>query len=102
MNEQEWKTHHVIYRNHSVLLILMVGVILICLLFKVYTLTRRWIPPCLYRKVATTTPAVRPENKENFTDDSNISSEDSLKVAKHTPLPSPAKASHSSVVTAHF
>jgi len=48
VNEQEWKNNHVIYRNtHSALLVRIVGVILICLLFKLYTLIRRWMPTCL-------------------------------------------------------
>ena len=107
VNEQEWKNHHIMYCNtHSVLLVSLVSVILFCLLFKVYTVTRRWISPCLYRKEAPTTPtevspAMGPENKENTTNYSDISSEGSLKVAKPT-SPSPSKASHTRVATSHF
>ena len=107
VNKQEWKNHHVIYRNtHSVLLVLIVGVTLICLLFKLYTLKRRWMPTCLYRKKAPTTPTevsrvVGPDNQKNTANNSNKSSEGSLKVAKPTP-PSPSKASHPCVATSHF
>lgn len=107
VNEQEGKNNHVIYRNtHSVLLVLMVGVILICLLFKLYTLTRRWKPTCLYRKEAPTTPievshAVIPDNQENIATNSNNSNEGSLKVSKPNP-PSPSKTSHPCVATSHF
>ena len=107
VKEQEWKNHHIIYRNtHSVLLVLIVNVILFCLLFKVNTFTRRWISPCLYRKEARTTPtelspAMLSENKNNTNNDSDISREGNLKVAKPT-SPSHSKASHPRVTTSHF
>ena len=68
---------------------LIVSVILIYLLFKLYTLTRRWMPTCLYRKEAPTTPievshALGPDNQENTATSSNVSSESSLKVDKPT------------------
>jgi len=90
VNEQEWRNNHVIHRNtHYILMTLIVSVILIYLLFKLYTLTRRWMPTCLYRKEAPTTPievshALGPDNQENTATSSNVSSESSLKVDKPT------------------
>jgi hypothetical protein len=103
---EEWKNHHVIYRNtDSVLLVLIAGVLLFCSLFKLYTLTPRWIPTCSYRKEAPTTPTevshvVGPDNQENTANNSNIN-ENSLKVVKPT-SPSPSKPSHPCVATSHF
>jgi len=80
VNEQEWQNHHVRYRStHSVLLVLIASVILVCLLFKLYTLTRTWMRTCFYRREAPTTPtevshAVGPDNQENTANKSNISS----------------------------
>jgi N-acyl-L-homoserine lactone synthetase len=107
VNEQEWRNNHVIHRNiHSVLLILIVSVVLICLLFKLYTVTRRWMPTCLCRKEAPTTPmgvshVLGPDNQENVAISSNISNENSPNVAKPTPVP-PFKASQPCVATSLF
>jgi hypothetical protein len=56
-------------------------------------------------KEAPTTPTVShvvgPDNQENTANNSNISSEGSLKVAKPSP-PSSSKTSHPRVATSHF
>ena len=49
VNEQEWRDHHITYRNtHSVVLVLVIMNILAHLLFKLYTCIRPWMPtnPC--------------------------------------------------------
>jgi len=107
LNEQEWRNNHVIHRNtHSVSLILRVSIILIWLLFKLYTLTGRWMPTCLCRKEAPNTPigvshALGRDNQENIATSSNIRNENSPKVAKPTPAP-PSKASQTCVATSLF
>jgi len=107
VNEQEWRNSHVIHSNtHSVLLILIASVILIFLLFKLYTLTRRWMPTCLCRKEAPTTPmgvshVLGLDIQENIATSSNISNENSPKMAKPNPAP-PSKASQPCVATSLF
>jgi len=57
VDEQDWKNHHVIYRNtHSILLLVIVGVVSICLLFKLYNFTLWWKHICFRKQEASTTP----------------------------------------------
>jgi hypothetical protein len=57
LNEKEWKNNHVKYRNtHSVLLFFVVSVILIYLLYKLYTYTRNRTTIWFCRKEVPATP----------------------------------------------
>ena len=107
VNEQDWKHHHEIYRNtHSVLLLVIVGVVSIYLLFKLYNFTLRWKHICFRKQEASTTPTAVPpkaelQNHERTASNSNVNSESCLEVAKSTP-PSPPRASQPRVATSHF
>jgi hypothetical protein len=107
VNEQEWKNHHTIYRNtHSVLLALIVGVLFICLLYKLCTLTPRWKLNCLYRKRGPTTPAgedpvVTPNIPETAVNNGNMDNESGQELVKPT-SPASSTVAHLRAATSHY
>ena len=102
VNEQEWKKNHITYRNtHSALLFFVVSVILIYLLYKLYTYTRNRTTIWFCRKEAPATPTVGQGDQESTVNINSKNSKDSLNVTDATSS-SPKRASHPRVAKSYF
>ena len=107
IDEQDWKNYHVNYRNtHSVLLVLVVGVVSSYVLFKLYNCAYLRNYVCLRQREAHTPPTIVPnaagqELHNHTTGNCNLESESSAQVVAQAPPVSPS-ASHTCVDISRF
>jgi hypothetical protein len=107
VREQEWKNTHVVYHNaHSVLLLFVASIVLICLLYKLYPYAWRWNILHFCKKQVSIPSAeasgVVEQGEWGSTTDVNVrSSNDSLNVQDATPQ-SPKRTSRPMVTKSRF
>jgi hypothetical protein len=107
VGDQEWRNTHVVYRHaHSVLLLFVGSVVLVCLMYKAFPYVRRWYSCRICKKQTPTPPAeevrVVELSRRGSATEVNVASSDGVSNAEDATPQSPERAPRLRTNMSHF